>query len=179
MNKRSIIPSQIQALLDTINKEEMVFCKQELAPHPLFPHLSRYIEVYKITPDLTTKNTHILYRQVGVDSTGERVTLPLQCPDWYMSDTTWSYLRDPKTFEIIKVPQETLEIVYGDDGHPVLLHNGTPKREWKVTGETTIPVNTHIYLKFLLRNGVPLLSLLGDYLAIFISENIDTLNKTK
>ena len=148
------IPTQVQALLDSINATELNLGEIKIDKHPLVSQdLDRYIQINKISIDLNLPRTYIWYSQVLKDSEGNVVPSNLPTPEWMMNETEKSSVRD-ENFNRILVP-----VVDEETNEPILNEDGTPK---------TAPlfVNSHSYLLWLLKNNkVGFLQLLSNYLS--------------
>lgn len=147
------IPQQIQELLDSINSAKLDLGEIKIDKHPLVSKdLDRYIQINKISIDLNLPRTYIWYSQVLKDSEGNIVSSNLPTPEWMISETEISSLRDEK-FQRIQVP-----VVDSKTEEPLLNEDGAPKTSF-------IFVNSHQYLLWLLKNNkVGFLQLLSSYL---------------
>ena len=153
MDKHLNIPTEIQELLNSINSTKLDLGEVKIDKHPLVSQdLDRYIQINKISIDLTLPRTYIWYSQVLKDSEGNVVPSNLPTPEWMMGETETSSVRDAN-FQRILVPvvdSETNEIIFNEDG--------TPKT-------SPLFVNSHSYLLWLLKNNkVGFLQLLSTYL---------------
>ena len=148
------IPTEVQALLDSINATKLNLGEIKIDKHPLVSHdLDRYIQINKISIDLTLPRTYIWYSQVLKDSDGNIITSNLPTPEWMMSETETSSIRD-ENFNRILVP-----VVDEETNEPILNEDGTPKT-------SPLFVNSHSYLLWLLKsNKVGFLDLLQFYLS--------------
>lgn len=147
------IPTAIQGLLDSINSTKLDLGEIKIDKHPLLSqNLDRYIQINKISIDLNLPRTYIWYSQVLKDSEGNIVSSNLPTPEWMISETETSSLRD-ENFQRIEVPvadSETEEHLINEDE--------TPKM-------SPLFVNSHQYLLWLLKNNkVGFLQLLSAYL---------------
>ena len=147
------IPTEVQALLDSINATKLNLGEIKIDKHPLVSQdLDRYIQINKISIDLNLPRTYIWYSQVLKDSEGNVVPSNLPTPEWMMSETETSSVRD-ENFNRILVP-----VVDEETDRPILNEDGTPKT-------SPLFVNSHSYLLWLLKNNkVGFLQLLSVYL---------------
>lgn len=148
------IPTEIQELLNSINSTKLNLGEIKIDKHPLVSQdLDRYIQINKISIDLNLPRTYIWYSQILKDSEGNVVPSNLPTPEWLISETETSSLRD-ENFQRVLVPvvdEETDEIILNEDG--------TPKM-------SPIFLNSHKYLIWLLKNNkVGFLQLLSAYLS--------------
>ena len=148
------IPTQVQALLDSINATELNLGEIKIDKHPLVAQdLDRYIQINKISIDLNLPRTYIWYSQVLKDSEGNVVPSNLPTPEWLINETETSTIRD-ENFNRILVP-----VVDEETDEPILNEDGTPKN-------SPLFVNSHSYLLWLLKNNkVGFLDLLQEYLS--------------
>lgn len=147
------IPTAVQGLLDSINSTKLNLGEIKIDKHPLVSQdLDRYIQINKISIDLTLPRTYIWYSQVLKDSEGNIIPSNLPTPEWMISETETSSLRD-ENFQRILVP-----VVDSETDEPILNEDGTPKT-------SPLFVNSHNYLLWLLKsNKVGFLQLLSAYL---------------
>ena len=147
------IPTQVQALLDSINATKLNLGEIKIDKHPLVAQdLDRYIQINKISIDLNLPRTYIWYSQVLKDSEGNIVTSNLPTPEWMLSEIETSSVRD-ENFNRVLVP-----VVDEETDRPILNDDGTPKT-------SPLFVNSHSYLLWLLKNNkVGFLQLLSIYL---------------
>ena len=148
------IPTAVQELLDSINATKLNLGEIKIDKHPLVSQdLDRYIQINKISIDLNLPRTYIWYSQVLKDSEGNVVPSNLPTPEWMMSETETSSVRD-ENFQRILVPvvnEETNELILNEDGSPKT---------------SPLFVNSHQYLLWLLKNNkVGFLQLLSSYLS--------------
>ena len=148
------IPTAVQELLDSINSTKLNLGEIKIDKHPLVSQdLDRYIQINKISIDLNLPRTYIWYSQVLKDSEGNVVPSNLPTPEWMISETETSSLRN-ENFQRILVP-----VVDEETNEPVLNEEGTPKT-------SPLFVNSHNYLLWLLKsNKVGFLDLLQAYLS--------------
>ena len=147
------IPTAVQELLDSINATKLNLGEIKIDKHPLVSQdLDRYIQINKISIDLNLPRTYIWYSQVLKDSEGNIVPSNLPTPEWMMSETETSSVRD-ENFNRILVP-----VVDEETNEPILNEDGTPKT-------SPLFVNSHSYLLWLLKNNkAGFLQLLSAYL---------------
>ena len=147
------IPTEIEGLLNSINATKLNLGEIKIDKHPLVSQdLERYIQINKISIDLNLPRTYIWYSQVLKDLEGNVVPSNLPTPEWMMSETETSTIRD-ENFNRILVP-----VVDEETNEPVLNEDGTPKT-------SPLLVNSHSYLLWLLKNNkVGFLQLLSTYL---------------
>ena len=147
------IPTAVQELLDSINSTKLNLGEIKIDKHPLVSQdLDRYIQINKISIDLNLPRTYIWYSQVLKDSEGNVVPSNLPTPEWMMSETETSSVRD-ENFNRILVP-----VVDEETNEPVLNDDGSPKT-------SPLFVNSHSYLLWLLKNNkAGFLQLLSAYL---------------
>lgn len=147
------IPQQIQELLDSINSTKLDLGEIKIDKHPLLSqNLDRYIQINKISIDLNLPRTYIWYSQVLKDSEGNIVSSNLPTPEWMISETETSSLRD-ENFQRIEVP-----VVDSETEEHLINEDETPKM-------SPLFVNSHQYLLWLLKNNkVGFLHLLSAYL---------------
>ena len=147
------IPTTVQELLDSINSTKLNLGEIKIDKHPLVSQdLDRYIQINKISIDLTLPRTYIWYSQVLKDSEGNVVPSNLPTPEWLINETETSTIRD-ENFNRILVP-----VVDEETNEPILNEDGTPKT-------SPLFVNSHNYLLWLLNNNkVGFLQLLSIYL---------------
>ena len=152
--KKLQIPTEVQALLDSINATELNLGEIKIDKHPLVSQdLERYIQINKISIDLNLPRTYIWYNQVLKDLDGNIVPSNLPTPEWMMSETETSSIRD-ENFNRILVP-----VVDEETNEPVLNEDGTPKT-------SPLFINSHNYLLWLLNNNkAGFLQLLSFYLS--------------
>ena len=148
------IPTQVQALLDSINATKLNLGEIKIDKHPLVSQdLDRYIQINKISIDLNLPRTYIWYSQVLKDSEGNVVPSNLPTPEWVLSEIETSSVRD-ENFNRVLVP-----VVDEETDRPILNDDGTPKT-------SPLFVNSHSYLLWLLKNNkVGFLQLLSSYLS--------------
>ena len=151
--EKLLIPTAVQELLDSINATKLNLGEIKIDKHPLVSQdLDRYIQINKISIDLSLPRTYIWYSQVLKDSEGNIVPSNLPTPEWMMSETETSTIRD-ENFNRILVP-----VVDEETDEPILNEDGTPKT-------SPLLVNSHSYLLWLLNNNkVGFLQLLSVYL---------------
>ena len=147
------IPTQVQALLDSINATKLNLGEIKIDKHPLVSQdLDRYIQITKISIDLNLPRTYIWYSQVLKDSEGNVVPSSLPTPEWLLNEIETSSIRD-ENFNRVLVP-----VVDEETDRPILNDDGTPKT-------SPLFVNSHSYLLWLLKNNkVGFLQLLSIYL---------------
>ncbi len=147
------IPTQVQALLNSINATKLNLGEIKIDKHPLVSQdLDRYIQINKISIDLNLPRTYIWYSQVLKNSEGNVVPSNLPTPEWIMSETETSSIRD-ENFNRIEVP-----VVDEETNEPILNEDGTPKT-------SPLFINSHSYLLWLLKNNkVGFLQLISVYL---------------
>ena len=147
------IPTTVQGLLNSINDTKLNLGEIKIEKHPLVSQdLDRYIQINKISIDLNLPRTYIWYSQVLKDSEGNVVPSNLPTPEWMMSETETSSVRD-ENFNRIEVP-----VVDEETDEPILNEDGSPKT-------SPLFVNSHSYLLWLLKNNkVGFLQLLSVYL---------------
>ena len=155
------IPTQVQALLDSINVTKLNLGEIKIDKHPLVAQdLDRYIQINKISIDLNLPRTYIWYSQLLKDSEGNVVPSNLPTPEWMMSETETSSIRD-ENFQRIEVP-----VVDEETNEPILNEDGTPKT-------SPLFVNSHSYLLWLLKNNkVGFLQLLSVYLVELLQTSV-------
>ena len=155
------IPTQVQALLNSINATELNLGEIKIDKHPLVSQdLDRYIQINKISIDLNLPRTYIWYSQVLKDLEGNVVPSNLPTPEWMMSEIETSTIRD-ENFNRILVP-----VVDEETNEPVLNEDGTPKT-------SPLFVNSHSYLLWLLKNNkVGFLQLLSTYLLELLQTSV-------
>ena len=148
------IPTQVQALLDSINSTKLNLGEIKIDKHPLVSQdLDRYIQINKISIDLNLPRTYIWYSQVLKDLEGNVIPSNLPTPEWMMGETETSTIRD-ENFNRILVP-----VVDEETDEPILNDDGSPKT-------SPLLVNSHSYLLWLLKNNkVGFLDLLQAYLS--------------
>ena len=148
------IPTTVQELLDSINSTKLNLGEIKIDKHPLVSQdLDRYIQINKISIDLNLPRTYIWYSQVLKDADGNIVPSNLPTPEWMMSETETSSVRD-ENFNRVLVP-----VVDEETNEPVLNEDGTPKT-------SPLFVNSHNYLLWLLNNNkAGFLDLLQVYLS--------------
>ena len=148
------IPTAVQELLDSINATKLNLGEIKIDKHPLVSQdLDRYIQINKISIDLNLPRTYIWYSQILKDSEGNVVPSNLPTPEWMMSQTETSSVRD-ENFNRIKVP-----VVDEETNEPIL-------NEEKKKKTSPLFVNSHSYLLWLLKsNKVGFLDLLQSYLS--------------
>ena len=147
------IPTEVQALLDSINATELNLGEIKIVKHPLVSQdLDIYIQINKISIDLNLPRTYIWYSQVLKDSEGNIVPSNLPTPEWLINESETSTIRD-ENFNRILVP-----VVDEETNEPILNEDGTPKT-------SPLFVNSHSYLLWLLKNNkAGFLQLLSVYL---------------
>ena len=147
------IPTQVQELLNSINSTKLNLGEIKIDKHPLVAQdLERYIQINKISIDITLPRTYIWYSQVLKDLEGNVVPSNLPTPEWMMGETETSTIRD-ENFNRILVP-----VVDSETDEPILNEDGTPKT-------SPLLVNSHNYLLWLLKNNkAGFLQLLSTYL---------------
>ena len=162
------IPTAVQELLDSINSTKLNLGEIQIDKHPLVSQdLERYIQINKISIDLNLPRTYIWYSQVLKDSDGNIIPSNLPTPEWVMSETETSSIRD-ENFNRILVP-----VIDEETNEPILNEDGTPK-------EVYLYVDSHKYMKWLLENNkVSFLNLLTTYLQELLQNSsfVDKLNK--
>lgn len=162
------ISTEIQGLLDSINSTKLNLGEIKIEKHPLLSQdLDRFIQINKISIDLNLPRTYIWYNQILKDSEGNIVTSNLPTPEWMISETEISSVRN-ENFQRILVP-----LVDEETNEPVLNEDGTSKT-------SPLLINSHKYLLWLLRNNkAGLLQLLTVYLSELLkNENFkSSLNK--
>ena len=148
------IPTEVQALLDSINATKLNLGEIKIDKHPLVSQsLDRYIQINKISIDLNLPRTYIWYSQVLKDSEGNVVPSNLPTPEWMMSEIETSSIRD-ENFQRIEVT-----VINEETNEPILNEDGSPKT-------SPLFVNSHSYLLWLLKNNkVGFLQLLSVYLS--------------
>ena len=153
MMEKLQIPTEVQALLDSINAIKLNLGEIKIDKHPLVSQdLDRYIQINKISIDLNLPRTYIWYSQVLKNSEGNVVPSNLPTPEWVMSEIETSSVRD-EDFNRIEVP-----VVDEETNEPILNEDGTPKT-------SPLFVNSHNYLLWLLKNNkAGFLQLLSAYL---------------
>ena len=163
------IPTEVQALLDSINATKLNLGEIKIDKHPLVSQdLDRYIQINKISIDLNLPRTYIWYSQILKDSDGNIVPSNLPTPEWMMNETETSSVRD-ENFQRIEVP-----VVDEETNEAILNEDGAPKT-------SPLFVNSHSYLLWLLKNNkVGFLQLLSFYLSELLQnedfkENLDKL----
>ena len=135
------IPTQVQALLDSINATELNLGEIKIDKHPLVAQdLDRYIQINKISIDLNLPRTYIWYSQVLKDSEGNVVPSNLPTPEWLINETEISSVRD-ENFNRVLVP-----VVDEETNEPILNEDGAPKT-------SPLFINSHSYLLWLLKNN--------------------------
>lgn len=159
MNEHLNIPTEIQELLNSINSTKLDLGEIKIDKHPLVSQdLDRYVQINKISIDLNLPRTYIWYSQVLKDSEGNAVPSNLPTPEWMMSETETSSVRD-ESFNRILVP-----VVDEETNEPILNEDGTPKT-------SPLFVNSHSYLLWLLKNNkVGFLQLLSVYLSELLQD---------
>ena len=147
------IPTTVQELLNSINSTKLNLGEIKIDKHPLVSQdLDRYIQINKISIDLNLPRTYIWYGQVLKDLDGNIVPSNLPTPEWMMSETETSTIRD-ENFNRIEVP-----VVDEETNEPILNEDGTAKT-------SPLFVNSHNYLLWLLKNNkAGFLQLLSTYL---------------
>ena len=147
------IPTEVQELLDSINATKLNLGEIKIDKHPLVSQdLDRYIQINKVSIDLNLPRTYIWYSQVLKDVDGNVVPSNLPTPEWMMSETETSSVRD-ENFQRIEVP-----VINEETNEPILNEDGSPKT-------SPLFVNSHSYLLWLLKNNkVAFLQLLSTYL---------------
>ena len=147
------IPTEVQALLDSINATELNLGEIKIDKHPLVSQdLDRYIQINKISIDLNLPRTYIWYSQVLKDLEGNVVPSNLPTPEWLINETETSTIRD-ENFQRILVP-----VVDSKTDEPILNEDGSPKT-------SPLFVNSHSYLLWLLKsNKAGFLQLISVYL---------------
>ena len=155
------IPTEVQALLDSINATELNLGEIKIDKHPLVSQdLDRYIQINKISIDLNLPRTYIWYSQVLKNSEGNVVPSNLPTPEWVMSEIETSSVRD-ENFNRIEVP-----VVDEETNEPILNEDGTPKT-------APLLVNSHSYLLWLLNNNkVGFLQLISTYLLELLQTSV-------
>ena len=154
------IPTAVQGLLNSINSTKLNLGEIKIDKHPLVSKdLDRYIQINKISIDLNLPRTYIWYSQVLKDSEGNIVPSNLPTPEWVMSETETSSIRD-ENFQRIKVPATELVEDKNEDGSVKLDENNNPilieqtiKNEDGTNKLFPIFVNSHKYLMWLLSNN--------------------------
>ena len=147
------VPTAVHELLDSINATKLNLGEIKIDKHPLVSQdLDRYIQINKISIDLNLPRTYIWYSQVLKDLEGNIVPSNLPTPEWMMSETETSSVRD-ENFQRIEVT-----VINEETNEPILNEDGTPKT-------SPLFVNSHSYLLWLLKNNkVGFLQLLSVYL---------------
>lgn len=162
------IPTEIQGLLNSINSTKLNLGEIKIEKHPLVSqNLDRYIQINKISIDLNLPRTYIWYSQILKDSEGNIVPSNLPTPEWMISETETSSVRDDNFQRIL------VHVVDQETNEPILNEDGTQKT-------TPLFINSHKYLLWLLRNNkAGLLQLLTVYLnELLKNENFkSSLNK--
>ena len=153
MNEHLNIPTEIQELLNSINSTKLDLGEIKIDKHPLVSQdLDRYVQINKISIDLNLPRTYIWYSQVLKDTQGNIVPSNLPTPEWMISETETSSIRDAQ-FKRIVVP-----MMDSETNEPILNEDGSPKT-------APLLVNSHNYLLWLLKNNkVGFLQLLSVYL---------------
>lgn len=147
------IPTELQQLVDEINSTKLNLGEIKIDKHPLvLQDLDRYIQINKISIDLNLPITYIWYSQVLKDSEGNVVPSNLPTPEWMVSETETSSVRDENFNRIL------VTVVDEETNEPVLNEDGSPKT-------SPLFINSHNYLLWLLKNNkVGFLDLLSTYL---------------
>ena len=163
------IPTQVQALLNSINATELNLGEIKIDKHPLVSQdLDRYIQINKISIDLNLPRTYIWYSQVLKDADGNVVPSNLPTPEWMLNETETSSVRDENFNRIL------VSVVDEETDRPILNEDGEPKT-------SPLFVNSHSYLLWLLKNNkAGFLQLLSTYLLELLQnedfkENLDKL----
>lgn len=166
MNEQTVIPTEVQQLLNNINSVTVNLAEIQISEHPLLPSFNRFITINKMVIDTDLPRTYLFYKQVLRDKiTNEIEPSQLPTPEWLIGEKEWSSLRD-QNFERILVP-----VVDTENQEPILDNDGNPKT-------SIVKVNTHNYMLWLLKNDkVSFLDLLKSYLQEFIEVNKNELDK--
>ena len=153
------IPTAVQELLNSINATKLNLGEIKIDKHPLVAQdLDRYIQINKISIDLNLPRTYIWYSQVLKDSEGNVVPSNLPTPEWMMSETETSSVRD-ENFNRVLVP-----VVDEETDRPILNDDGTLKT-------SPLFVNSHSYLLWVLKNNkAGFLQLLSVYLVELLQD---------
>ncbi len=156
MNEHLKIPTQVQTLIDSIEKVELSLAELPLPEHPKLPQFNRSIRVLDIDAKSRQEFVNFVYEQVLKDKeTGEVINIPLPAPEWIVYKETWSYLRDEKN-NLIELPlKETTEGITKDK----------------------VKVSSFRYMIWLMKNNkIGFLQLIQGYLASFVDDKIEELN---
>ena len=150
----TITDKEALALIKQVDSTPLHICELPLHEHPDFPLHNRFMRVLGI--DFKTFNEFLLiqYAQIGLNKeTGDALVLPLECPDFVIYKSDWSYLRKA-------------------DGSFFTGKNESGEDE-------KVKVPTVKYMLWLSEQGMPITKLLATYLPDFQKAAGEKLNEKK